>query len=174
MTVDFNTITYLQTGTAIQQRIYHILHTHRILERLSDFTPVVVGTFPLDIAIETSDIDIACFCEDFNVFNQVVQSCFTEREAFTTTLIELRNQKAYVANFVVDGVPIEIFAQNIPVNEQYGFRHLLIEHAILLEKGSTFKAQIIELKRKGLKTEPAFALLLGLTGDPYEELLSYK
>ncbi|MGG5506269.1 MULTISPECIES: DUF4269 domain-containing protein [unclassified Myroides] len=174
MKIDFTTITYLQRGTARQQQIYEMLHTHQLLEKLRDFTPVVVGTFPLDIAIETSDIDIACYCEDMHAFSQIVESCFSEREAFTSSYFELRNEKNYVANFVLEGIPVEIFAQRKPVKEQYGFRHMVIEQAILIEKGPLFKAKIVELKRKGLKTEPAFALLLGLTGDPYEELLTYE
>ena len=48
---------------------------------------------------------------------------------------------------------------------------MLIEHEILELKGPPFKAVILELKRAGLKTEPAFAKALGLTGNPYEELL---
>jgi len=49
---------------------------------------------------------------------------------------------------------------------------MIIEYRILLEKGEDFRKQLIELKRQGLKTEPAFALLLGLEGNPYTELLS--
>jgi hypothetical protein len=48
---------------------------------------------------------------------------------------------------------------------------MITEYRILLEKGEAFRSQIVELKRQGMKTEPAFALLLGLEGDPYLELL---
>ncbi len=48
---------------------------------------------------------------------------------------------------------------------------MITEHAILKEKGKNFKQEIIKLKASGLKTEPAFAKLLGIEGDPYEELL---
>ena len=39
--------------------------------------------------------------------------------------------------------------------------------------GPAFKEQIRGLKRNGLKTEPAFAKLLGLNGDPYRAVLDY-
>ena len=38
---------------------------------------------------------------------------------------------------------------------------------------SAWQELIIELKKKGIKTEPAFAMLLDLKGDPYDELLKY-
>lgn len=174
MDLDFTAIAYLKTGSAVQQQVYHTLTTHDVLECLEGYSPVVVGTFPLDIAIETSDIDIACHCMDIEVFQARVQAHFKNCRGFTDLIFSLRTEQTYVANFILDHFPIEIFAQTIPVAEQYGYRHMLIEHAILLERGPEFKAQVIALKRAGLKTEPTFAKLLGLTGDPYESLLTYE
>ena len=51
---------------------------------------------------------------------------------------------------------------------------MIIEHEILQSKGGIFRLEIIKLKQNGYKTEPAFAFLLGLKGDPYIELLDYK
>ena len=48
---------------------------------------------------------------------------------------------------------------------------MIIEHKILAAHDNDFKTEIIKLKQAGLKTEPAFARLLGLDGDPYEALL---
>lgn len=174
MKIDFNSIAYLQQGSEVQQQVYHTLTSHRVLELLDGFTPVVVGTFPLDIAIETSDIDIACQFEDVAVFQSIVHAHFACCEGFKDFVFEMREQQTYVANFVLDDFPIELFAQAIPVSAQYGYRHMLIEHEILQEQEPIFKAQIIALKREGIKTEPAFAKLLGLTGDPYESLLLYR
>jgi len=171
MKIDFTSITYLKTGSPVQQRVYHILTHHRVLTPLQVFAPVVVGTFPLDIAIETSDVDIACQFDAIEVFQAVVETNFSVYEGFTTTTFNLRNIPTYVAKFALDGFLIEIFAQAIPVIQQYGYRHMLIEHKLLVEKGEEFKAQIIAYKQSGLKTEPAFAQALGLEGDPYEALL---
>ncbi len=52
--------------------------------------------------------------------------------------------------------------------------HMLIENEILIEKGIKFRKIIIDLKSNGIKTEPAFANLLGLTGNPYLELLKLE
>ena len=50
----------------------------------------------------------------------------------------------------------------------------MVEYNLLNKHGEKFRQQIIELKRQGYKTEPAFALVLGLTGDPYIELLKFE
>jgi hypothetical protein len=49
---------------------------------------------------------------------------------------------------------------------------MLAEYRILKEKGADFKHKIIELKKQGIKTEPAFGLLMDLK-NPYEDLLKF-
>lgn len=51
---------------------------------------------------------------------------------------------------------------------------MLIEYKILEQQGEEFRKEILELKERGYKTEPAFALLLGLQGNPYEALLQLE
>ncbi len=50
---------------------------------------------------------------------------------------------------------------------------MIIEHEILNRRGESFRQQIIDLKRQGYKTEPAFGIAFGLVENPYEELLIY-
>ena len=45
---------------------------------------------------------------------------------------------------------------------------------MLRQFGEPFRQQIIELKEQGHKTEPAFGIVLGLTTDPYIELLKFE
>lgn len=172
--IDFFSLAYLKTGTPKQQEVYQVISSHCILEFLHGFTPVVIGTFPLDIAIETSDIDIACCFESIELFREVVRTHFNVYDGFTDSILSIRKQQTYVANFTVANFPVEIFAQSLPVDEQYGYRHMCIEHAILQQMGLTFKEKIIACKQAGMKTEPAFANLLHLEGDPYESLLHYQ
>lgn len=171
--MDFFSIDYLKKGTAKQQEVYDLLTTHQILAHLHEFTPVVVGTFPLDIAIDTSDIDIACSFVDLAHFQQVVQDHFQAYTGFNEVILNQRNPLTYVANFEIANFPVEIFAQTIPVTAQYGYRHLCIEYEILQKKGNAFKEKVKACKQAGWKTEPAFATLLNLKGDPYESLLQY-
>ena len=61
---DFLNIDYLKSGTARQQKAFEVLNENLILQKLSDFTPVLVGTIPINIAIDSSDLDIACYWKD--------------------------------------------------------------------------------------------------------------
>jgi GTP-dependent phosphoenolpyruvate carboxykinase len=48
---------------------------------------------------------------------------------------------------------------------------MVVEYKLLKRLGEPARETIIELKKSGYKTEPAFAKLLHIPGDPYEELL---
>jgi len=51
---------------------------------------------------------------------------------------------------------------------------MVTEYDILNHFGEDFRQQIIALKKAGYKTEPAFANILNLKGDPYTALLEFK
>jgi len=140
-----------------------------------EFGPVLAGTIPLDIDIETSDLDIICEWKDKNVFMAIVTDRFKEFPGFSITEATLHNRDTVITGFSCGGFDMEIFGQNLPVKEQYAYRHLLIEHRVLLEKGESFRQQITGLKKQGYKTEPAFARLPGLeSDDPYMALLRFE
>jgi hypothetical protein len=82
--------------------------------------------------------------------------------------------RVIVINFVVDGIEIEIFASKEKSIKTNGYRHMIIEFRILKLADKKFKRKIIELKKLGIKTEPAFAQLLKLKGDSYDALLEYE
>ncbi|GKT33655.1 Protein of unknown function DUF4269 like protein, partial [Aduncisulcus paluster] len=61
--------------------------------------------------------------------------------------------------------------------KQNAYRHMVIEHRLLTlesDKAEILKEKITELKSGGTKTEPAFAMLLGLQGNPYQALFSLE
>ncbi|MDF2553491.1 MAG: hypothetical protein K0R77_2766 [Chryseobacterium sp.] len=91
----------------------------------------------------------------------------------TVENIILNNEKCIVINFMLEEFLIEIFGQAKPTTQQNAYLHMIAEYKILLEKGEDFKQKIIELKKKGIKTELAFGMLLNLE-NPYEDLLNLK
>jgi hypothetical protein len=131
-----------------------------------------VGTIPINIDIENSDLDIICEVSDKNEFIDKLNALFGSEKDFI--IHESLKFDAIKANFIIDGFEIEIFGQNIPTARQNAYRHMLIEHKLLLAKDEKFRQDIIDLKNLGYKTEPAFAKLLGFAGNPYEELLKLE
>ncbi|MNN87327.1 hypothetical protein D3C81_2048670 [compost metagenome] len=66
---------------------------------------------------------------------------------------------------------MEIFAQSVPVNRQNAYLHMIVEWRLLQLWGDVGHREIRRLKQAGWKTEPAFASVLGLQGDPYVDML---
>ena len=174
--IDFTKIDYLKNGNERQKRAFEVLTKYKVFEKLSNFSPILAGTIPIGIDIDGSDLDIICevdlrFEEDFLdeiMFSKLIPF---ENKA-TVENIFLDNEKCIVINFMLEEFPIEIFAQNKPTTQQNAYLHMIAEHKILQEKGEDFKQKIIELKKKGIKTEPAFGMLLNLE-NPYEDLLKF-
>ncbi|GAB3900638.1 DUF4269 domain-containing protein [Spirosoma agri] len=172
--MNFDTIDYLSEGTPRQREAYRILTEHAILTKLESFTPLLVGTIPINIDIETSDLDIICRWVDRHTFITVVRDSFSGEDGFSIRESAESGKEVVVATFRIDGVEIELFGQNVPTHQQMGYRHMLIEHKLLTERGEPFRQEILALKRMGYKTEPAFGRALGLQGNPYIELLAYE
>jgi len=170
--INFLDISYLKSGNERQQKAYQVLTHNQILEKLSPYHPILVGTIPINIDIENSDLDIICEVSDKNAFIESLNKLFGAEKDFI--LAKSARFDAIKANFIVDTFEIEIFGQNISPVQQNAYRHMLIEHKLLLEKGERFREEIISLKKQGYKTEPAFAKLLGLEGNPYRELLKLE
>lgn len=172
--MNFDDIEYLRYGNNRQQQAYAALTNNQVLSKLKLFDPILVGTIPINIDIENSDLDIICCFTDKQDFINTITDNFKAQSNFTIKEQYGLDAPAIVANFVVNDFEIEIFGQNIPTKKQLAYRHLAAEYNLLIKHGEKFRQQIIELKRKGYKTEPAFALILGLTGDPYTELLKFE
>lgn len=174
--IDFTKIDYLKNGNERQKRAFEVLTKYKVFEKLSNFSPILAGTIPIGIDIDGSDLDIICevdlkFEEDF--LDEIMFSKLIPLENMATVEnIILNDEKCIVINFMLEEFPIEIFAQNKPTTQQNAYLHMIAEYKILQEKEEDFKQKIIELKKKGIKTEPAFGMLLNLE-NPYEDLLKF-
>ena len=172
--IDFTNITYLQSGNERQKKAYAELTNLGLFEKLKKFDPILAGTIPIGIDIPESDLDILCQCQDHLAFKSLVIDLFGTKEAFNTYSKERDGMMTTVAKFKGDYFNIEIFAMDLPTSRQQAYRHMLIEYELLEQNGPEFKSEIIKLKIEGYKTEPAFAKLLGLEGDPYVALLKFE
>lgn len=170
----FDNIAYLKDGNERQRQAYFTLKNHHILFKLGLFDPILVGTIPINIDIENSDLDIICCFDDKDDFYQSVYDNFRNEKNFKIAEQPNLDTLTIVASFNIENFEIEIFGQNIPTKHQFGYRHLVVEHQILNQYGEVFRQRIVELKQQGYKTEPAFGLVLGLSGNPYTELLKFE
>ncbi|MDR6461405.1 hypothetical protein J2786_004559 [Chryseobacterium vietnamense] len=171
---DFTRIDYLRDGNERQKRAYEILTKYRVFEKLEDYSPILAGTVPIEIDIKGSDLDLIFevdlkfeqdFLDDLLFCQLIPQDVEVEHPI-------VNGEECITLNFMLEGFPIEIFGQNKPTTEQNAYLHMVAEYKILQEKGEKFKQKIIELKKQGIKTEPAFGILLGLE-NPYEDLLKF-
>lgn len=171
---DFTNIEYLKSGNMRQKKAYQELKQLDIFDKLKAYNPILTGTIPIDIDIPDSDLDIICECANHSKFSSIVTRHFGHKNGFKITSSQWNGIKATIAKFRIDSFEIEIFGQNIRTEQQNAYKHMLIEYQVLNKMGKDFRISIRKLKQEGLKTEPAFAKLLGLTGNPYEELLKFE
>jgi len=171
--INFFEISYLKTGNKRQQLAYEELSDLKIFEILQKHQPVLAGTVPIEIDIQNSDLDIICECSDHQSFIDLLHVHYSGKPDYSVNQKTIRGIKSTIIRFNAKLFKIEIFGQNKPVIEQYAYRHMIIEYKILKKNDDHFRNEIINLKRKGLSTEEAFAKRLDLKGDPYEELLNY-
>lgn len=174
MRTNFDNIVYLQKGNSRQRKAYATLSDKQILSKLKHYDPILVGTIPINLDTENSDLDIICHFVDKQQFHKSITANFSSEKHFTIREHQHSDTVAIVTNFVVDSFEIEIFGQNIPTKQQFAYRHMIVEHNLLKKHGEKLRQQVLELKRQGYKTEPAFGLALGLTGNPYMELLTFE
>lgn len=143
----------------------------RIFDILRAYDPVLVGTLPIGVDIESSDLDIICDAGDLIAFEREVTAAFASCEGFRAERKTVEDVPRLVADFFYAGFPIQVFGQPRAVEEQNGYRHMVIEARLLEIGGEAARDEIRWLKRAGYKTEPAFARYLKLAGDPYQVLL---
>jgi hypothetical protein len=168
--IDLHDLSYLLGGAPRQRAAFAAITEAGVMRDLAAFTPALAGTVPLGIDTEASDLDIICRAEDLAGFAGLVHQLYGNWEGFALSRYPVRGVESVVASFRHGGWGFELFAQDVPVAEQYACLHLLAEARLLAAGGEAAREAIRALKRQGLKTEPAFARHFGLAGDPYEAL----
>ncbi len=140
-----------------------------ILNEFKEFNPLVSGTFPLDISTPSSDVDVLMSSSDLNTLEAKIKTKYQNFESFKC----VRNGWI-TAEFKFEGFVFEIYAEEKLTALQNSNLHFLLQERLLKLGSSDFKNLIIQLKQSGLKTEPAFAKALNLSGDPYQALIDIR
>lgn len=163
----------LAKGSADQRHAFQTLSASRLMDNLAEQGARLAGTFPLDLVVPGSDLDILIHAPDPAALVSALTGPWASRPGFTWRMADVEAGPALVVAFTLSDLPIEIFAHPLPVVQQMGWRHMVVEDRLLrLDPG--LGAEIRALKRAGMKTEPAFAQQLRLPGDPYLAILDLE
>lgn len=168
----WNDLTYLNRGSERQRDAFRVLIDLDLFSVLAEFEPVLAGTFPLGIETPQSDLDILCYAHELDYFTEVVKNVYRDQDEFELRQTEKDGLPTVICNFRTQGIPIELFAQARPTDEQNAYLHMVAEARLLREGGEEALQAIRELKLQGTKTEPAFGQYFCLPDDPYETLLT--
>lgn len=163
-------IEYLIHGNERQKKAYAAIQAIDLFQTLSKYSPILAGTIPLDIDTELSDLDIICYSSDLDKFIEFVANHYSKLPAFESFKFNIRGEASAVVRFEAEGFAFELFCQSIPVLQQNAVLHLQVEARLLNLAGVEAKNAIRDLKKLGIKTEPAFAKYFKIQGDPYYEL----
>jgi predicted metalloenzyme YecM len=161
--ISLESVIRLETNASV----FRALTESKVLEILHPHQPLVIGTFPLGVFTNSSDLDILMISQDFPETRKFLTSEFARFDNFRIREQVIAEQDSVIASFSFQNVEFEIFAQNLHPTEQTGFKHFFAEERLLKEKGDKFLRQVKKLKEKGEKTEPAFGKALGIKVDPY-------
>jgi hypothetical protein len=163
-------IDYLICGNKRQKEAYNAIDKLDIFKKLEKFNPVLAGTIPLEIDIDSSDLDIICESSDLKEFESIIKLHFGSLHSFNSYTLNVRGVPSVITSFEVHGFTFEIFCQSVTVQNQYAVIHLNIEARLLRLSDDAAKENIRNLKLQGIKTELAFAIYFKIAGDPYVEL----
>lgn len=127
----FKDVEYLKVGNLKQKQSYKILKNIKIFKILEEFNPILVGTIPIGVDVDKSDLDIVC---EINLKNKD-----SLKNISTKNFSQFKNFKiidtfsttgVVVINFFVDDMEIEIYASKVSSFETNGYRHMIIEERI--------------------------------------------
>ncbi len=169
---DFRTIAYLQRGTLRQRAAYEALRALDVMATLAAYNPRLTGAIPLDVDIPGSDLDIICQvgAEQMDALAELLRQKYGHLPGFRLARKQRYDHAVVVCDFTCCEFPIQVYGSPTPVDAQRAWVHLLAEAHLLAQAKPEEKEAVRALKLAGVKTEPAFAQIFGLTGDPYEAL----
>jgi predicted metalloenzyme YecM len=123
------------------------LHRSKVLSLLRGFDPLLVGTFPLNLAGAGSDVDILIDTRGISQLTSLtgmqkdvdtlsatsayLENCFSHFDHFDLKNLIVDGRQTLVARFLVDGLPFELFGQPRSTVCQEAFKHFLVEERVL-------------------------------------------
>ncbi|PJZ84524.1 DUF4269 domain-containing protein [Leptospira harrisiae] len=170
----FQQIEFLQSGNHKQQDLAKDLDEWKILKSLHGFKPTLAGTIPLDIDTDFSDVDILVKFNNPAHLQKICYAKFRNMPNYSFSEKNIALCVTLICRFETKKFSYEIFGQSVEPTDQYAWIHMMVENRFLSFADPTFREEIRNLKKQGIKTEPAFCKVLDLKGDPYQTLLQWN
>jgi predicted metalloenzyme YecM len=169
---------HLPLSSIIAIENHHDLHqwleSTNLMAKMAAWRPLFSGSIPLEIDLPGSDLDILLEATDLERDSVAIKKALGRSIDLTwKPAVSSHGGRALIARIKNAPRTIELFLSETPVLRQNSHRHLLSEYLYLLAKGESLRTEVRKLKQSGLRTEPAFAAALDITGDPYQELLKW-
>jgi hypothetical protein len=120
---------------------YPRLQASGLLDTLAPYEPVLVGAYPLAIAGPDSRIEIVCRAVDLPAFARTMERAYGERDGFVMHPGSLDVESAVFAEFLLDGLPLEVAAQPEHVHRSLGAATLGISR-VLEEEGELARTRL--------------------------------
>lgn len=155
-------------------RVWGAIQRSGLLADFHEFEPLIAGTFPIALDVAGSDVDVMMSGIHWERIGRMLNERLASRADFQLRSMIRDGRETVIARFREGDVPFEIFVQkDISSVRQTAYRHFQVEERFLKLGGEKFLSSLQQLRRQGLKTEPAFAQVLGLSGDPFQQLLLF-
>jgi PAS domain-containing protein len=164
--IDWQNVSTFPEKTSAQAQLKRILSDQQIFEKLQPYSVACVSSILVEFDLPGSDVDIICQFQDRDEYVEDLRCSFSHYASFS---IRCENQ-IVICTFEVESRTIEIYASQEEVSDQHGMKHIRVHERLAQLGGDRFCQKIRELKELGLKTEPAVARLLNLSGDPYKQV----
>ncbi|MDH5630274.1 MAG: DUF4269 domain-containing protein [Gammaproteobacteria bacterium] len=150
-----------------KQQAKAALEACHVMDLMDSFSATVVSTIWVGLDTDKSDIDLLFQYQDREDFIRDCKQYFSQHEQF----IVKHKKDCVIVRFIFHDFLFELYASQIPVEKQPAHIHFQVMKRLSELGGEALRRSIVTLKHQGLKTEPAIAKLLNLSGDPYEQVM---
>ncbi|MBI1364070.1 MAG: DUF4269 domain-containing protein [Proteobacteria bacterium] len=146
-------------------------HSMALPMLLEGFNPCLTGSFAVGLALPDSDLDFVCEAHDMGAFEQAVRDAFSDCTDFDCVQKEMRGGPACVATFESpNGYSVELIGQPVPVKQNYAYLRMLVTARLLALAGKEGRDALLKLKKNGVTTDEALAVLFGIDSAPMDTL----
>ena len=104
---------YLKAGNQKQQQVYIILKNKLLPEIPASYSPTLVGTIPIGIDTNKSDIDLICESHDHNTFQHLLVTKFSHFPHFEINRKKIRTTDSIICRFETNGFKLKYLGSQL-------------------------------------------------------------